>query len=231
VFLTFFLDIIPSLDKTSLTMDLKNRPAAPPRAAKPRYVYTLRLEDSKWYIGQSDDPERRFLQHLEQPDCEWVKKYMPLELVNSYAASSGHQELATTLEYMEKYGIDAVRGGPYTALELSSSTRSAIETLLRAGSLRCYRCGKKGHFVKSCTVPSPTSQEYKQPACYRCGRSGHKRPSCFARRHTNGQFLSDEPMRAHTIHKPRGSAARTPRGFATRTLKNTRQQHSNCIVQ
>ena len=43
--------------------------------------------------------------------------------------------------------------------------------------------------MKSCSSKSKTKT--KKDTCYRCGRPGHYSPDCYAKRHVNGEMLSD----------------------------------------
>lgn len=85
-----------------------------------RYIYVLRLEQGKYYIGQTVDVDRRYAQHLGKIDggATWTKIYRPLEIIKTINVVSGVREASrveneTTIEYAIKYGADNVRGGKY----------------------------------------------------------------------------------------------------------------------
>ena len=43
-------------------------------------IYVLKLEENKYYIGQSKDTEQRKRLHLKgKQGSEWTKKYKPIE--------------------------------------------------------------------------------------------------------------------------------------------------------
>lgn len=83
------------------------------------WLYVLRLEQGKYYIGITSrkDPYRRVEEHMKGfYSAQWVKKYRPvepaeiIELGNITPAEAGKLELKRTLQYMDKYGYQNVRG-------------------------------------------------------------------------------------------------------------------------
>jgi predicted GIY-YIG superfamily endonuclease len=84
------------------------------------WLYTLRLEQGKYYIGRTSraDPNMRIQEHFNGfYSAQWVKKYKPIEAVeiinigNIDAEEAERQELHRTLQYMKRYGLQNVRGG------------------------------------------------------------------------------------------------------------------------
>lgn len=51
---------------------------------------------------------------------------------------------------MKKYGINKVRGGTYTQLELPDYRMKALEKELCSASNLCFRCNRQGHFASQC---------------------------------------------------------------------------------
>ncbi len=39
------------------------------------YIYVLKLENNKYYIGKTDNPEIRLNSHFNFNGSEWTKKY------------------------------------------------------------------------------------------------------------------------------------------------------------
>jgi predicted GIY-YIG superfamily endonuclease len=86
-------------------------------------LYLLELADHKYYVGQSDDPEFRFLQHLGKQGAMWTRRYKPLRIakVQSLSVQSVNESMLyenwMTLQAMERYGWENVRGGEFLIIE------------------------------------------------------------------------------------------------------------------
>jgi len=76
---------------------------------------------------------------------------------------------------MKKYGIDNVRGGPYTQLELPKNFKISLKQELHSESNECYGCGQSDHFVKEC--PSKV-QRSNTLQCFGCQETGHFVKDC-----------------------------------------------------
>ena len=76
-------------------------------------IYILSLEGGNYYVGKSDNPAQRFIQHINGEGAAWTKKHRPLKLLNIYENQSPFDEDKHVKELMAKYGIDKVRGGTY----------------------------------------------------------------------------------------------------------------------
>ncbi len=89
------------------------------------YVYVLELEQGKYYVGLSHSAKKRFKRHKQGKGAKWTQIYKPIRII--YCQSTGYTsyekagpfEDDKTLELMEKYGRDNVRGGRYCAVEQS----------------------------------------------------------------------------------------------------------------
>ena len=78
------------------------------------FVYKLRLERGKYYVGLTTSPVRRFGQHFSGLGAAWTRKYGPLEIL-LVKPGNKDEELKLTLEMMHKHGWQNVRGSYYCA--------------------------------------------------------------------------------------------------------------------
>lgn len=178
-------------------------------------VYVLQLEDDKYYIGKSNDVQKRFEQHVSGRGSSWTKEYKPIKILETKPITNIHDENNITKDYMKKYGVDNVRGGSYCQVELPEEAEQVLRMELKGNNDKCYNCGKKGHFSNRCPkeveevwccsncdrefdtqfgamVHERSCKPKKQSgACYRCGRTGHYSPDCYAQRHIRGYELDD----------------------------------------
>ena len=114
------------------------------------FIYILKLQNNKYYVGKTNLPNFRLNDHFKNNDTEWTKKYKPLEILKIIPNCDNFDEETYTLRYMDKYGIDNVRGGNFLKIELEYKEKEFIKKSLIYISNHCFKCGKTGHFVKDC---------------------------------------------------------------------------------
>jgi len=87
-------------------------------------IYVLKLENDKYYVGQSIDIENRLIFHIKgKLGSEWTKKHKPIEEIElietdfTQVNEAMFLENSITIHYMKKYGWKNVRGGDYCTLD------------------------------------------------------------------------------------------------------------------
>jgi predicted GIY-YIG superfamily endonuclease len=114
------------------------------------YVYVLKLEQGKYYIGKSSDPGRRIEEHSNSSGSDWTKIYKPIEIIDLRQTLSPFEEDRLTIEYMAQYGIDNVRGGTFCKLKLEDEVRYVLTQMIWTAQDKCLNCGSSYHFRKNC---------------------------------------------------------------------------------
>lgn len=116
-------------------------------------VYVLELADGKFYVGKSNDVQRRYDEHVRGAASEWTKIHKAVGIVETRENAS---EDTVVLEYMKMKGIENVRGGAFSQIDISAHVPT-IESLIRSRDDSCFKCGKSGHFAADCEVVTAVS--------------------------------------------------------------------------
>jgi len=176
------------------------------------YIYVMQLEQGKYYIGKTSNPAFRLESHFKSNGSEFTKKYKPIKILELIQNCDDYDEDKYTRIYMDKYGIDNVRGGSYVSVKLDEATKNQLTKMSNSTSNKCFKCGKAGHFANRCYVNenSDDEEEYcdkefrneskctrkikckslkSAKDCFRCGREGHYSSNCYASRHMKGYYL------------------------------------------
>jgi len=113
-------------------------------------IYILKLAVGNYYVGKTNDVEKRFLEHMSGKGSVWTKKYEPIEIEKVIPNASPFDEDKYVKEYMNKYGINKVRGGIYVTEKLDENQEYNLKREIWGANDCCTQCGRKGHFVKDC---------------------------------------------------------------------------------
>jgi GIY-YIG catalytic domain len=178
-------------------------------------LYILRLEREKYYVGTTIHPLKRLEAHQNGTASAWTKRYKPVDLILVQETPDPFvEEDMMTIQLMDEYGIENVRGGPYSKVDLTTNEVHAIEQRLRHLNNTCLVCGSSQHYAEECPNQPKKSSACSAPksrfnygtrdrqvrqasshtrkktgSCFRCGRMGHFLPQCYATTHADGHAL------------------------------------------
>ena len=135
-------------------------------------IYVLKCTNNKYYIGKTmNDLIKRFNTHKKGQGAVWTRKYRPIKILESYKNCDHFDEDKYTKIYMDKYGIENVRGGSYTKINLDNSTINFLKKELSSIHDKCYGCGSKNHFAKDCTkkkISKKNSKKFYNEPIWKC---------------------------------------------------------------
>lgn len=159
-------------------------------------IYILKLKNNKYYIGKSNNVEKRYNDHVNGIGSTWTTLNKPIKIIKTIPNCNNFDEDKYTKEYMSKYGINNVRGGTYTKEILDNNTIKLLETEIRGSNDLCYKCGSKSHFAKDCNLINEEelyvyscNRKKLDNCCFKCGRSSHFANNCYATTNIHGKKI------------------------------------------
>lgn len=106
------------------------------------FVYILLLQQNKYYVGHTSNPRFMTEEHFQLNNTQWTQKYTPIRLLEFISNCDKFDEDKYTLKYMDKYGIDNVRGGSFCKEILDEPEKFVIEKML-------MNANKKSNFINT----------------------------------------------------------------------------------
>lgn len=114
------------------------------------YIYCLLLEQNKFYIGKTTNPDYRLEDHFKGRGSKWTTLYKPIKVLELIADCDDYDEDKYVRIYMDQHGIENVRGGSFSTIKLAKTTVKQLEKMSRGTSDKCFKCGEAGHFSRGC---------------------------------------------------------------------------------
>jgi len=133
-------------------------------------LYILQLEHGKWYVGKTDDINRRYSEHKAGNGSEWTKIHKPIKIFQTKELKSEEDENTLTKELMKKHGIENVRGGSFVQRNIPDYVKKTIELEKRGNTDACFKCGEHGHFAKDCDHEEDEESDDEIIICGDCNK-------------------------------------------------------------
>jgi hypothetical protein len=139
------------------------------------FIYILKLIQGKYYVGKTTNPTFRLDSHFNSNGSAWTMKYKPIKLLELIPNCDTYDEDKYTRKYMDKYGVDNVRGGSFVSIELDKTTIQHLRQMSNGTNDKCFICSKPGHFAKDCKEPD----EYEEVwCCEKCNKEFDNEKKC-----------------------------------------------------
>ena len=163
-------------------------------------IYVLLCEHEKIYVGRCrrDRAYERYNEHKSGRGSSFTQMYPMKDVLEVFYSDNPQDEDNTVMDLMQNNGIDNVRGGTFSSLQLPEHQIRTLNDQLRHNRGACIRCGKTGHFVDACpernsrnmnmSGQNTTRREGRggtretEASCFTCGRIGHFADNCPTRR-------------------------------------------------
>jgi predicted GIY-YIG superfamily endonuclease len=114
-------------------------------------LYVLECSNGKYYVGKTSRPvTSRFLEHCSKNPSAWTRLYPPKDIVFIKPKDDEDEETRLTKQWMKKHGIQNVRGGAFSTVDLTDEEMRMLQREFAADADLCYNCLCPGHFVNAC---------------------------------------------------------------------------------
>lgn len=113
-------------------------------------IWLLELECDKYFVLQLEK-SKKFYEFIKNSQIEWINRYpykKTLGVIHKCTCLHADKYVIAT---MGVYGINNVRGGNYSDVNLSSIQRTSLHKALETAYDVCYICHTYGHFAKHCS--------------------------------------------------------------------------------
>jgi len=103
-------------------------------------------------VGKTGNPQFRLEQHFNSTGSVWTTKYKPVSVLELIKDCDEYDEDKYTRKYMDKFGVDNVRGGSFCEEVFHDTTLTMLNKMKNTAENRCFTCGQTGHYAENCTT-------------------------------------------------------------------------------
>lgn len=100
---------------------------------------------------------KRYKEHMNGSGSAWTRLYKPIKVEKVIENATPFDEDKWVKIYMNKHGIDKVRGGAYVLEDLPEFQKESLKSELWGSTDKCTTCGRSGHWAKDCYAKKDVS--------------------------------------------------------------------------
>lgn len=112
-------------------------------------IYILKCQKNKYYVGKTNNIDR-VKNHFINNGATYTKKYKPISIDKIIEDQNDFDEDKYVKQYMSIYGVDNVRGGSYSQLNLDIFQIESLKKEINSSLNLCNNCGASNHFINEC---------------------------------------------------------------------------------
>tara|TARA_B100000035_G_C20789576_1_gene460577 strand:- start:198 stop:554 length:357 start_codon:yes stop_codon:yes gene_type:complete len=114
------------------------------------YLYVLKQAQNKYYIGKTRYIKSRIQTHFMGYGTKWTQKFKPKSIYSIERMTHPFHEDVKTMEIMKLYGIDNVRGGSFSKVNLEKCDIYLLNKMIATSDDLCFICGSNKHHHADC---------------------------------------------------------------------------------
>jgi hypothetical protein len=124
-------------------------------------IYVLQCQQQKYYVGKTQFVAQRIANHLDADlvASAWTSYYHPKNVIRIEQQRSPFDEDRILFETMNEYGIENVRGGSFSKINLDENEINILNRILHSSNNECLVCGSNDHFISECPDHDELPQE------------------------------------------------------------------------
>lgn len=134
-------------------------------------IYVLKCENNTYFIGKTNNKQIFKFKNFNALYYDFTIKNKPLYLYKIIENCDIFDLDKIVKKFMNKYGIDYVRGGSYLDIELSHYQKNQLKAELYTIQNKCYLCGED-HEHKTCPekiiIENTTMNKYIEINTFKC---------------------------------------------------------------
>jgi hypothetical protein len=118
-------------------------------------IYAIKLTGNNYYIEKTKNLRESIENHFygENEGLSFLQNNKPLSIHRIFLNCISDDETKYVIQYMEKYGIDKVRGAAFLEEVLTEEEKEIARRLIGIRKGICFNCDQTGHYTFECPFP------------------------------------------------------------------------------